>query len=199
MSKPTRRQLNYLRGLANRTGQTFTYPRTIDEASAEIDRLKGVTSRSERRHERKLIADQVATGLNNTAIASDETTGYGSETTWRHNRQPEQPIISSDPPPRARQAGPKVGKRTELARYTVRRGGERILYGQRVDGRVRITDRPACPVDKEHRAHLVENDLESKAEVDALVADYLASAEQLQAVPAAALPYDVALGQLAGR
>ena len=49
------------------------------------------------------------------------------------------------------------------------------------------------------RAHLVENDLESKAEVDALVVDYLASAEQLQAVPAAALPYEVALAQLAGR
>ena len=33
-AKPTRRQLNYLRALANRTGQTFTYPTTRREASA---------------------------------------------------------------------------------------------------------------------------------------------------------------------
>ncbi len=59
-----------------------------------------------------------------------------AEATWRHNRQPDQPIISSDSP--ARKIGPKVGKRVELARYTVRRGGERILYGQRVDGHVRF-------------------------------------------------------------
>lgn len=201
MSKPTTPQLAYLRSLANRTGQTFTYPQTFDEASAEIDRLRGVAPqpRSERRYERKLIADQVATGLNNTAIARDETSGYGSEATWRHNRQPDQPIVSSDSPAPARKTGPKVGKRVELARYSVRSGGERILYGQRVDGRVRVTDRPVAPVDEHHRAHLVENDLESKAELDALIADYLASAEQLQAVPAAAVPYDIALAQLAAQ
>ena len=39
-AKPTSRQLNYLRALANRTGQTFTYPRTRREASREIERLK---------------------------------------------------------------------------------------------------------------------------------------------------------------
>ena len=117
--------------MADRTGQTFTYPHTFDEASAEIDRLKGVApqSRRERRYERKLIADQVATGLNNTAFVRDETSGYGSQATWRHNHQPDQPMISSNPPAPARNTGPKVGKRVELARYTVRRGGERILYG----------------------------------------------------------------------
>ena len=36
---------------------------------------------------------------------------------------------------------PIVGERVELARYTVT-GGERILYGQRIDGVVRVTDRP---------------------------------------------------------
>jgi hypothetical protein len=87
----------------------------------------------------------------------------------------------------------------ELARYTVATGGARILFGQRVDGRVRVTDRPADLVDEQHRAHLVENDLESKAELDALVADYLARAKQLQVVPAAAIPFDLALAELAAR
>ena len=146
MSKPTRPQLAYLRSLADRTGQTFTYPSTFDEASAEIDRLKGVTpqSRSERRYERKLIADQVADRPEqhrDRAATRPPATGLrppGATTA--------SPSSRSSPPIRrapARKTGPKVGKRIELARYTVRRGGERILYGQRVDGRVRVTDRPA--------------------------------------------------------
>ena len=32
-SKPTTRQLSYLRSLATRTGQTFTYPKTRQQAS----------------------------------------------------------------------------------------------------------------------------------------------------------------------
>ena len=39
MSQPTSRQLQYLRSLAERTGQTFTYPQTGAQASAEIQRL----------------------------------------------------------------------------------------------------------------------------------------------------------------
>ena len=38
--KPTSRQLSYLKNLAHRTGQTFTYPQTSRQASAEINRLK---------------------------------------------------------------------------------------------------------------------------------------------------------------
>jgi len=37
---------------------------------------------------------------------------------------------------------PNVGKRTELARFNTP-SGERVLYGQRIDGVVRVTDRPA--------------------------------------------------------
>jgi hypothetical protein len=90
MSQPTSRQLQYLRSLAERAGQTFTYPETGAQASAEIQRLKGTAPQSpgERRYERKLIADQVATGLNNTAIQPQETTGYGSDAAWHQNRQP---------------------------------------------------------------------------------------------------------------
>jgi hypothetical protein len=193
MSQPSLRQLQFLKSLADRTGQTFTYPKTSAQASAEIDRLKHTRpeSRSDRRYERKLIADQVATGLNNTAVQSDETTGYGSDAVWRQHRQPPEQISSSHRPA-PRKTTPAVGERVELARYTVATGGERVLYGQLVDGRVRVTDRPAGPVDEQHRAHLVENDLESKAELDALVADYLALAQQLQVVPAAAIPFDLA-------
>ena len=36
---PTPKQLAYLRALANRTGQTFTYPRTPAAASRQIQRL----------------------------------------------------------------------------------------------------------------------------------------------------------------
>ena len=100
MSHPTSRQLQYLRSLADRTGRTFTYPKTGAQASAEIQRLKGTTPQStgERRYERKLIADQVATGLNNTAVHADETTGYGSDAAWRQHRPPQEQIVSSHRP-----------------------------------------------------------------------------------------------------
>jgi hypothetical protein len=47
--------------LANRTGQTFTNPKTSAEASAEIKRLKGArpSSRVEVRIERKQIAESI--------------------------------------------------------------------------------------------------------------------------------------------
>jgi hypothetical protein len=39
---PKPRQLRYLRALANNRGQTFTYPRTKAQASAEIRRLEAL-------------------------------------------------------------------------------------------------------------------------------------------------------------
>lgn len=39
---PTRKQLAFLRSLAQRTGTTFTYPRTRGQASREIGRLLAV-------------------------------------------------------------------------------------------------------------------------------------------------------------
>ena len=58
--------------------------------------------------------------------------------------------------------------------------GERIIYGQRIEGVVRVTDRPAADGG---RAYLIERGLESKAELDALVADYLEQAAQLDRPP----------------
>lgn len=183
---PTRRQLSYLKALADRTGQTFTYPRTRQQASAEINRLTHTppSTRTERRVERTLIADAIATGpLDSTRIRDDELAGYGSTATWAHHHDPE----PADPaPPAPRRMTPQVGPRTELARYTVP-AGERVIYGQRVDGIVRVTDRPAAGGG---RAYLIERGLETKPELDALVTDYLATAQRLQVVPMSESPAD---------
>jgi hypothetical protein len=85
-----------------------------------------------------------------------------------------------------RRNGNSVGERVEIARYGVPTG-ERILYGQRVDGVVRVTDVPACG---HGRAYLVERELEQDGygALKALVADYLAEAERLGSAPMAVSP-----------
>jgi len=85
-TKPTGRQLNYLRALANHTGQTFSYPRTRREASREIERLEQAqpSTRIECKLERKDIADAVARGQEDaTRVQPGEVTGYGSTATWK--------------------------------------------------------------------------------------------------------------------
>jgi hypothetical protein len=78
---------------------------------------------------------------------------------------------------------PTIGERVELDRYTVA-GAERILYGQRIDGVVRITDRPASGPG---RSYLIETGLEQDgyAALKALVADYVSQAAHLGSVPMA--------------
>jgi hypothetical protein len=82
--------------------------------------------------------------------------------------------------------GNPVGQRVELGRYTVP-AGERILYGQRVHGVVRVTDVPARG---RGRAYLVERELERDGydALNALVADYLEQARLLADVPMAVSP-----------
>jgi hypothetical protein len=80
--------------------------------------------------------------------------------------------------------GGRTGPRVELARYTVR-GEERVLYGQRVLGVVRLTD---VPIEAGGRAYLVERGLEEEgshanAALQALIADYLSEARRLHAIP----------------
>jgi len=85
--KPTSRQLSYLRSLANRTGQTFTYPQTSRQANAEINRLNHTrpSTRTERYVERKLIADQIQAGPSDAArVRDDEISGHGSNCRWSH-------------------------------------------------------------------------------------------------------------------
>lgn len=85
-----------------------------------------------------------------------------------------------------RRNGNPVGERTELARYTVR-AGQRVLYGQRVNGVVRVTDVPAHG---RGRAYLVERELEQDGydALRALVADYVEQAGLLEDVPMAVSP-----------
>ncbi|MGH2863723.1 MAG: hypothetical protein ACRDJX_00580 [Solirubrobacteraceae bacterium] len=81
----TARQLRFLRALAERTGTTFTIPRTRAEASREIRRLKGLRAltASERQDERRALdADREHLQLS-TSIRSDELSGYGSHARWK--------------------------------------------------------------------------------------------------------------------
>jgi hypothetical protein len=72
-----------------------------------------------------------------------------------------------------------TGRPQRLAGYTAD-VGERILVGRRVDGAVRVSDVPA---DGHGRSYLVEPEIASMAELEALVADYQAKAEKLGYVP----------------
>jgi hypothetical protein len=83
---------------------------------------------------------------------------------------------------------PTVGQRTELARYTIPTG-ERVLYGQRVDGVVRVSDHP---VGGSGRRYLVERELESDgyAALQAIVSDYIAQAARLRHIPMGCSPID---------
>jgi hypothetical protein len=68
-----------------------------------------------------------------------------------------------------------TGRPQRLASYTAD-VGERILVGQRVDGLVRVNDVPA---DGRGRCYLVEPEVGSMAEIEALVADYTQKAQKL--------------------
>lgn len=159
--KPTPKQLNYLRTLAQRTGQTFAWPETKAEASAEIKRLRGVkaTPIADRTRERRDIQHAMATERGDAARHhADDVQGYGSTASWTHGGQT------------ARPGNPNIGTRTELGRYTL--GTEtRVLIGQRVNGVVRLSDCPAPGT--RGRSFLIERGITSKDELDAIVADYV--------------------------
>lgn len=77
---------------------------------------------------------------------------------------------------RAGQTNPRV----ELARYTVS-DGERIIYGQRVLGVVRLVDVPAS---QHGRRYVIERGITSMAEVEAIVNDYVRQAARWDTIPA---------------
>ena len=76
-----------------------------------------------------------------------------------------------------------VGERVELARYHLDTG-ERVVYGQRIDGKVAVADVPAGD---RGRVYLVERHVESKAALDELVAHYVADSRR-RGEPAARCP-----------
>jgi hypothetical protein len=170
---PTQRQLRYLRALASNTATTFVNPQTRRDASRQIDRLRGINNAPwmERPDTADIEGEHLAYA---TAVHPSEVNGFGSSATWRAasavSRPPDPPRIP-------------LGERTELARYTVT-GGERVMYGQRVDGCVRVIDRP---VSGAGRSYVVERelDLDGRPALTALVADYLEQARELDEVPMA--------------
>jgi hypothetical protein len=83
-------------------------------------------------------------------------------------------VIAPTPAERA------TNERVELARYIISTG-ERVIYGQRVLGVVRLVDYPA---DGHGRRSIIERELTVMAELEAIVAD-LQQASTWDAIPAA--------------
>jgi hypothetical protein len=80
-----------------------------------------------------------------------------------------------------------AGTPTELARYTLPGGIERVLVGQRVDGRVAISDQPAGD---DGRVYLVERHIESVDAMRGLVAAYVANSTE-RGEPAILVPREL--------
>jgi CelD/BcsL family acetyltransferase involved in cellulose biosynthesis len=82
---PTAKQLRYLRSLAEVRGESFAYPQSATEASAEIERLKArrKDTRAERRFERLAVSRAIAGAGDAARVRDSEIGGYGSSAHWR--------------------------------------------------------------------------------------------------------------------
>lgn len=82
---PSPEQLSYLRGLAMQRGESFAWPQTRAEASAEVERLLGRRRSSivERRIEHGEVSRAMATRGGATSVRDSEVVGYGSSARWR--------------------------------------------------------------------------------------------------------------------
>src|SRR6187200_2370246 len=87
---PTARQQRYLRALAIQRGVSFVPPRTRFEASKLIDQLKRRAREpvADRQREIRAVQDDMARGRGDDAkvLEGVETTGYGSNATWKRGR-----------------------------------------------------------------------------------------------------------------
>jgi hypothetical protein len=166
--KPTSKQLRYLRILADRTGTTFVPPHNATQASGEIGRLKRVLERRGRHEELPEVAGQQP--IYSTAPVAEEIEGRGANAHWR----------TSPPSGRGCPALPPA-RATVLAAYEV--GGERReVVGERKDGEPRLVDRAASG---SGRRYLIEREIagDGLAAVEALVADYVEQAAELDRIP----------------
>ncbi len=82
---PTKTQLDKLRKLADRKGQSFAYPQTRAEASKEIQRLERAefSTPAERAVDRQEIARDDHPTLSAARVYDDEIEGWGSSAHWR--------------------------------------------------------------------------------------------------------------------
>lgn len=170
---PTPRQLGYLKALAEQTGTSFSYPRSRGDAHREIDRLRALKAKGHARFQREpsIKTDPLVYA---TAAHSSEVSGFGSSAHWRTSPEVEPESIPQQP---------RIGERTELGRYTVS-SGERVLYGQRINGAVRITDRPASGAG---RSYIVEREMQvdGYSALQTLVSEYVEQARAFDAIPMA--------------
>jgi hypothetical protein len=84
--KPSPRQLRYLKDLAMKTGGSFSYPSSLDEADREIKRLlkRRRTPAAERRREKRDVQrDMAGRRGDDASVRADELVGYGSSATYR--------------------------------------------------------------------------------------------------------------------
>jgi hypothetical protein len=84
--QPSQKQLSYLRDLAYSRGQTFTLPHSRAEASAEIERLRGIRPQNggERRSDAYAYGRVSKKVLQYApAVREEEIEGYGSTARWR--------------------------------------------------------------------------------------------------------------------
>lgn len=188
-TKATSRQLAYLKTLADQRGQSFRYPSTTEEASQEIRRLKRIRpdSTADQRRERRLIAGQIHAGPSDAAarVHASEVGGYGAQARWNGIDAPYDGAEGPEARPAPR---PTVGQRVELGAYQLPGGERRRIIGQRVNGIVRISDVP--DEGTKGRAYLIERELESNAELQAVLIDYLARASELRAIPMSLVQFE---------
>lgn len=84
--KPKPKQLSYLRDLAEKAGESFSYPQTRAQASAEITRLLTRESLTPAERRREAFEARCEAGERHgdaAAVRGDEVTGYGSSAAWR--------------------------------------------------------------------------------------------------------------------
>jgi hypothetical protein len=184
----TPKQLSYLRHLALQTGTTFVSPRTRQQASYEIDRLRILKGKGRVpfRREPSIVNDPAVYA---TAADSSEITGFGSSARWRTSPQREPESIPEKkpvgPPPTIAHDAVGTAEPLELGRYQTRAGEKRALYDIRVDGKPRIIDAVAEGIG---RIYTVQRDLDNQdgySAVMGIVADYIAQAQELGRIPMA--------------
>ncbi len=96
----------------------------------------------------------------------------------RHHRPTTSTHTPTRPASTTTDSAPSQGHRVQIARYETDTG-TRILVGQRIDRTVHLFDEPTTT----GPTFQVEAGLESKAALDALVADYLATAKRIGYAP----------------
>jgi hypothetical protein len=83
---PKPKQLTYLKDLAKKAGESFTYPSTRAKASAEIKRLLGRKKLSPAERRREAFEARCRDGEchgDAASVREDEVAGWGSTATWQ--------------------------------------------------------------------------------------------------------------------